>query len=189
MDQGPSPPARGGPGAVPVARTRPDRRPPSRRRRQPARGGTSRPQVPCPTAGSATPRSWDATSPAWWSTSVAPSPGAESATRSWPTQSAPTRTQQRGRRRLPAVHGRARAHGVVPPDFMPFEHAAVLPLAVSTAVCALFQTDQLVLGMPPRSRPGSASCASTRPARSSAARPTTRSSSRRRVGCWWRRPG
>ena len=34
------------------------------------------------------------------------------------------------------------------PDTMPFEDAAVLPLAVSTAACALFQQDQLALRHP-----------------------------------------
>ncbi|MFY9927072.1 MAG: zinc-binding alcohol dehydrogenase family protein [Streptosporangiaceae bacterium] len=34
------------------------------------------------------------------------------------------------------------------PDTMPFEDAAVLPLAVSTAACGLFQTDQLGLRYP-----------------------------------------
>ena len=34
------------------------------------------------------------------------------------------------------------------PDAMPFEDAAVLPLAVSTAACGLFQTDQLGLRHP-----------------------------------------
>lgn len=38
------------------------------------------------------------------------------------------------------------AHMASPiPGTLPYEHAAVLPLALSTAACALFQEDQLAL--------------------------------------------
>jgi NADPH:quinone reductase-like Zn-dependent oxidoreductase len=41
------------------------------------------------------------------------------------------------------------AHMVAPlPDSLPFEQAAVLPLAMSTASCGLFQKDQLALALP-----------------------------------------
>jgi NADPH:quinone reductase-like Zn-dependent oxidoreductase len=41
------------------------------------------------------------------------------------------------------------AHMVAPlPDSLPFEQAAVLPLAISTASCGLFQKDQLALALP-----------------------------------------
>ena len=41
------------------------------------------------------------------------------------------------------------AHMAAPiPSTMPYENAAVLPLAVSTAACGLFQKDQLALGYP-----------------------------------------